>query len=309
MQLKLEALQENVRTLTQLVCDGSLPGLFVVGPGGLGKTHSVLEALKVAGIEQPRVLNTHATARGLFEELFHARNDRVVLMEDLEQLYSSLPALSLLRSVLWGPKTADGRMKRSATWAIAKSGEDGIPAEFEFEAGIIMTANRFPKGEIFASLETRVPVVRFDVAEADVFSFMRQMASAGQAVFDGGSERTHHLSSDDCEVVIRHLERRGATDLRKLHHGLVLFSRFREEGRWKALLDTILQSSAEGADFLADPSEETRRFELRVVADLSANSTLSVEEQVAEFASRTGRSRPTFFRRRQELRKNGSSKG
>ena len=78
--MKLKALQANVRKLAHAVIDGSLPGLFVVGPGGLGKTHSVLEAFSDAKLE-PRVLNTHATAFGLYSELYTLRSEQVVLLE------------------------------------------------------------------------------------------------------------------------------------------------------------------------------------------------------------------------------------
>ena len=304
---KLEQLQENVRSLTAAVCEADLPGLFVVGPGGLGKTHSVLEALAEAGIENPRVLNTHATARGLFEELFHARDDQVVLMEDMEQLYSSLPALSLLRSVLWGPIEANGTMRRTATWATATSGDDGVPSEFTFKAGIVMTANRFPRGEIFASLETRVPVVRFEVEEADVFSFMRKMVKDGRTVVGGG--KTTELSERDCRKVIAHLEKRGATDLRKLHHGLTLFARH-PEGGWRSLLDTILASAASAKPKVVSlpqrpDEEELRRKELALAGELAA-SELTPTERVTLWVERSGgRSRATYFRRVREAQANG----
>lgn len=82
-----------------MVLDGDLPGLFVVGPGGLGKTYAVLEALTERGISA-KTLNTHATSFGLYTELYCLRDEQVVLLEDLEELYTSLPALSLLRGLL-----------------------------------------------------------------------------------------------------------------------------------------------------------------------------------------------------------------
>lgn len=290
-----------------MVADGDLPGLFVVGPGGLGKTHSVLEGLREAGIAAPTTMNTHATAAGLYQELYPLRDEQVVLMEDLEQLYSSLPALSLLRSILWGPKDAVGRMVRMATWTTATNGggEETVPASFRFQAGIIMTANRFPKGEVFDSLRTRVPVIRFEVPPREVFTFMRKMIRDGYAIYDAKLAESKRLSKAECEEAISHLERRHASDLRVLHHALSLYYRHQESGRWKQLLDMVLASAPQPKPESGGPVQDevpTLIPELKVVADLLAKPELSTAKRIEVYCSRTGKSRASFFRRQEELR-------
>ena len=113
--LMLEKLQDDVQHLTRMVIDGELPGVFVVGAGGLGKTHAVMKAFQEAGLTPP-LFNTHASPYALYREFHRCRDERVVLMEDLEALYTSTPALSILRSALWGPKNPDGTMTRTVTW-------------------------------------------------------------------------------------------------------------------------------------------------------------------------------------------------
>lgn len=311
---KLEELQAQVRDLTHMVVHGDLPGLFVIGPGGLGKTHSVLQGLKECGLESPRTLNTHATAAGLYQELYPLRNEPLVLMEDLEQLYSSLPALSLLRSVLWGPKNADGRMVRTATWTTATGGSGGgeeaeVPSIFEFKAGIIMTANRFPKSEVFDSLRTRVPVIRFEVSHREVFAFMRQMVQGGYRLFDQRAASPVNLTEGDCGEVIAYLEKKHASDLRMLHHALTLFYRHRESGKWVGLLDALLASShaQKKANGNEDAQVPTLIPELKVVAELLSKPELSTAKRIDLYRERTGKSRQSFFRRQKEIREHSES--
>jgi hypothetical protein len=312
--LKLERLQEDVRQLTHMVVDGDLPGLFVVGPGGLGKTHAVVEALKERSLS-PRVLNTHATAFGLYTEFHQCKDEAVVLMEDLEALYTQTPSLSLLRSVLWGPRNEDGSMTRTATWTTAGTafgtGEE-IPPSFEFRAGLVMTANRFPaRNEIFASLKTRVPVVSFTVPPEDVFAFMRKLVQGGQVVHDGRAKQGIRIPEEDSRRVIDYLEAKQAVDLRMLFHSLALLHRHRDGDRWKRLLDTILSAAVPAsAESLSTNGTHKRELpslvsEIEVVADLCGQTELTAADRVRIYQEKTGKSRQSFFRRQKELRAEG----
>ena len=294
-----------MRELSAMVCDGDLSGLFVHGPGGLGKSFAVRQALEEAGIENPRVLNSHATPRGLYDELYEARGERVILIEDLEELLSNLQALQLLRAALWGDLDKSGAMKRTITWTTAASGENGVPNEFEIQSGVILTANRLPGGPIFSSLATRVPIVQFEVAPDEVFSFMRQMVKpSGRAVVV--RRKSVQLSARQCEEVITHLETRGATDLRALHHGLTLYAR--DSKRWRSLLDTILAAAVSAAPkparagVVARPDNKAlRQQELVIARELAERDDLNPETRVEQWVLRAKRSRATYYRRVAEL--------
>lgn len=314
--MKLKELHETVRGLVHMVIDGDLPGLFVVGPGGLGKSHAVLDALAERQVAA-KTLNTHATSFGLYTELYEVRDEKVVLLEDLEELYTSLPALSLLRGLLWGPRRADGSMRRLVTWTSRAVENAEVPASFEFNAGIVMTANRFPaKNDVFNSLRTRVAVVRFDVAADEVFAFMREMVADGFTVFDGKERRAVKLERDECLEVVSFLEAKGAADLRMLLHGLSVYNRHREESGWRRFLEaivsgtTFLPSNGRGDDRPEPhaPSPDRNERELRIVRELLSREELSARARVSLFIEETGKSRETFFRRQRELREtNGRS--
>jgi len=298
--LRLEHLQESVRSLTHLVVDGDLSGLFVIGPGGLGKTYAMQAALEERGVT-PAVFNAHASPYGLYCEFYHRRSEKILLLEDLEQIYSSLPCLSLLRAALWGRRDASGSMVRTVTWTSAIGKDENVPASFRFHGGLIMTANRVPsRSEIFESLRTRVATVKFDVSGRDVFLFMRRICRGGRAVFDSQRGETVHLSEDECAGVIDYLELKDATDLRMLDHALVLWNRHREGEQWKRLLEVILASAPWAAR-----ERRRRQSEDELVAALADDATLSARERVERYHEATGKSRASFFRRQRAQRNDG----
>lgn len=295
--LRLEQLQDSVRTLTHLVADGDLSGLFVIGPGGLGKTHAIRAALEERGVT-PGVFNAHASPYGLYCEFYHRRKERVLLLDDLEQIYTSLPCLSLLRAALWGMRDASGAMVRTVSWTSPIGKDDEVPASFQFHGGLIMTANRVPKrSEIFESLRTRVATVKFDVGAKDVFLFMRRICRGGRQVFDSQRGETVRIAEDECAAVIDFLELKEATDLRMLDHALVLWNRHGEGDQWKRLLEVILASAPR-----ASREKRRRQSEDELVEALLDDVSLSGRERVERYQEATGKSRASFFRRQRRLR-------
>src|SRR5262245_37617676 len=112
--MQLEQLQADVRKFARMVVDGHYTGLILVGPGGLGKSYSVLEVFKERGLP-PLFYNSHTSPLGLYEFLYHYRNEKAVVLEDMEHSYRSVTIVSLLRSALWGPADKEGKKHRRLT--------------------------------------------------------------------------------------------------------------------------------------------------------------------------------------------------
>jgi hypothetical protein len=130
---------------------------------------------------------------------------------------------------------------RLHTWTSRAVDDADVPKSFEFNAGLVMTANRFPSGnDVFNSLRTRVAVVRFDVESEEVFAFMRQMVADGFTVFDGKERKGVKLESDECLEVVPFLETKDACDLRMLFHGLSVDHCHREERGRHRFLEAIV---------------------------------------------------------------------
>src|SRR5437868_6969407 len=92
-------------------------GLYLYGPGGMGKSYTVLQHLKHLDVTY-QLCNSRMTAKGLFETLEKAR-DAIHVLEDMERLTKDPDAQGVLRSALWAQPGHD----RVVTWTTAKDGK------------------------------------------------------------------------------------------------------------------------------------------------------------------------------------------
>lgn len=134
--------------LVSMVATGATASCVITGEGGLGKTYSVLKALKAAGLTDIseyaagdivatrmsyRVVKGFSTAKGLYKILFENRNS-VIVFDDCDSILKDPDALNLLKGAL------DSYDKRLISWNTSVS-DDGLPRTFEFRGGIIFVSN------------------------------------------------------------------------------------------------------------------------------------------------------------------------
>src|SRR6266404_4873734 len=172
-QAALDSLEREfhlVRDFVRAVIKGYKTGLFLYGPGGVGKSYTVIDQLKAMEATY-KLFNSRMTAKGLFLALKNAP-DAIHLLEDMERLTRDPDAQGVLRSALWAQPGHD----RKITWTTASEG----PQSFAFRGGIIMISNR-PLADLpeLRALATRIEVHRVEVSEAELTAFMRQLASQG----------------------------------------------------------------------------------------------------------------------------------
>ena len=140
---------ESVERLVRMVGSGSTASAIITGDGGLGKSHSVVAALKTAGlrditeIEPGTVINSkncfrivkgYSTARGLFRILWENRNN-IVVFDDCDSILRDEDAVNILKGAL------DSYDKRLITWNSMRP-DDEMPRTFQFEGGIVFISNR-----------------------------------------------------------------------------------------------------------------------------------------------------------------------
>lgn len=140
-----------------MVADGTSPSLLVTGEGGLGKTFTVMKALREAGMtdlsefmefadigaeisvaKQKKmfsVVKGYSTAKGLYRTLYENRH-RVVIFDDCDSILRDPVALNLLKGAL------DSYDKRIISWnSEGFGGDDDLPRSFQFEGGVIFISN------------------------------------------------------------------------------------------------------------------------------------------------------------------------
>ena len=156
-------------------------GLILLGPGGIGKNHTVQAELGRLRVPY-RLLNTHWTPLSLFSTLAQ-HPDCIHVLDDVEEVLCERTALGVLRSATWPcRKDRGGNEERVVTWSAR-----GKTQEVVFRGGIIVISNR-PLASMpeLKALATRLTPVHLEVTDEEIAALMRHVAASGYpAVWSG----------------------------------------------------------------------------------------------------------------------------
>lgn len=134
--------------LVKMVAKGETASCVITGEGGLGKSFTVMKALRDAGLkdisELPigevipprgcfRVVKGFSTAKGLYQMLFENQNS-ILVFDDCDSILKDPDALNLLKGAL------DSYDKRYISWNTSIQ-DDGLPRSFEFKGGVVFVSN------------------------------------------------------------------------------------------------------------------------------------------------------------------------
>ena len=135
-----------VTDMVNMVAQGTQASVVICGPGGLGKSHTVMTALKNKGFQDITladndaranksytVVKGYSTAKGLFRLLWENR-DGVLVFDDCDSVLKDPVSLSLLKSAL------DSYSRRVITWR-ADFKDDDIPNSFLFTGRVVFISN------------------------------------------------------------------------------------------------------------------------------------------------------------------------
>jgi len=141
---------EFIENFTKLVIKGVIPSLVVTGSGGLGKTHTVTETLKKAGLKEDTIgeidgdflfISGYSTPRNLYTTLYH-NNGKVIVFDDCDSAFRDPIGANILKAAL------DSKERRIVSWG-AESKDDEVPSRFEFNGKVIFISNlpieKFPQ--------------------------------------------------------------------------------------------------------------------------------------------------------------------
>ena len=141
-----------VNKLVSMTAKKKAKSVIISGPGGLGKTFSVMEALTKAGLRDLssladvsvgskldlskcfRFVKGYSTAKGLYRTLFEG-SSMTLVFDDCDSVLKDPVALNLLKSAL------DSFGKRYISWNAETRGDDSLPTSFEFKGQIVFITN------------------------------------------------------------------------------------------------------------------------------------------------------------------------
>lgn len=138
-----------VTDMVNMVAQGDQASVIICGPGGLGKSHTVMTALKNKGFaditlvdedEQEvnskrayTVIKGYSTAKGLYRALWENK-DGVLVFDDCDSVLKDPVSVSLLKSAL------DSYSRRIITWR-ADFKDDELPNSFLFKGRVVFISN------------------------------------------------------------------------------------------------------------------------------------------------------------------------
>ena len=158
-----------VTDLVSMVANGATASAVITGEGGLGKTYTVIEALRANGLKDItevevgevvppkstyRVVKGFSTAKGLYRILFENQNS-IIVFDDCDSVLKNDDACNILKGAL------DSFDKRIITWNTSRD-DDDIPRWFQFKGGVIFISN-MPMAKIEQSIRSRAMCVDLEM--------------------------------------------------------------------------------------------------------------------------------------------------
>jgi hypothetical protein len=140
-----------VKQMVDMVADKTVPSAIITGQGGLGKSHTVVKALRDQGLQDVtdlaefqvgsvmraskcyRVVKGFSTAKGLYRTLFEG-NKMTLVFDDCDSVLKDPVALNILKGAL------DSYSERYISWN-ADMKDDELPRSFKFEGSIVFISN------------------------------------------------------------------------------------------------------------------------------------------------------------------------
>jgi len=143
-----------------LVSSGKINSFILVGSGGIGKSHSVTEALKTTGLTEETMdqwgdflfIKGYSTPKFLYRTLFE-NNGKIIVFDDCDQAFKDPIAANILKAAL------DDKDERVITWG-SESKDDELPSRFQFTGRVIFISNlsihNFPQAIISRSAKVNL---------------------------------------------------------------------------------------------------------------------------------------------------------
>jgi hypothetical protein len=146
----------------ELVAKGYAPSCLITGSGGLGKSFTAMQAIKLAGIEEGnyRIIKGNSTAKGLYDAL-ESYNGELILFDDCDSVLEDKVARDILKGAL------DSYAKRIISW---HNGE-GL-SSFEFTGQVIFISNKSLRN-VNQALKTRCLIVDVSMTIPEILERMR----------------------------------------------------------------------------------------------------------------------------------------
>jgi hypothetical protein len=254
--------KEYIRTLLKA---RHIHALILEGESGLGKSYVTVQTLTENGLKLNSdfiIINTYVTPLEL-HELLYKHSNKIIVFDDIANLFESSTSLGILLSALWSPT------KKRIVSYLSSTNKLRAPLQFEFKGKIIILTNKLPQE--LETIKSRCFYLSLN------FKF----------------EERIKLIYEICKINRIPLE---IADFIKEHTSAAHNLNFRLPFK---LFEIYRQNGNNGWDKLALQQLEVSE-ERAILLDI-LKSGKSVRQQVLDWIERTGLSRATYFRYKRQL--------
>lgn len=141
---------DAMERMTRRLVAGKVPSLIISGPPGLGKSHTVRQALAERFPDGPETTDEEGnetlhhdtvsgsiSAVGLYQALWYTRNGGILVLDDVDDVFRDETALNLLKGALDSSPVRTISWRKEARWLE----ENCIPDRFEFRGHVVFLTN------------------------------------------------------------------------------------------------------------------------------------------------------------------------
>lgn len=193
--------------MVTMLARGDQASVVVTGPGGLGKSHTVTNALVKTGftdtstLEEGSVVNKgkafnvikgYSTPKGLYRTLYENR-EGVVVFDDCDSVLKDPVSVNLLKAAL------DSYDRRIISWR-ADFRDEELPNSFEFKGRVVFISN-MDSGKLDQAILTRSLAVDLSMTSKQKVERMQHLCKSKEFM----SEYTQNLK-DDAMALIESLQ-------------------------------------------------------------------------------------------------------
>jgi len=131
-----------LEAMTEAAIDGDVKSLIISGPAGLGKSHTVEEALEASDPSQENhtLIRGYVKATGLYQTLWNYRHKgQMIVFDDSDSIFMDDTTLAMLKAVC--DSTERRRVSYLADYNMVDDDSNVIPRQFQFDGTIVFITN------------------------------------------------------------------------------------------------------------------------------------------------------------------------
>jgi hypothetical protein len=239
-----------VEEMTQMIIDGSIPSAILTGPGGLGKSFTVMSSLTKSGLkdirqikqpeaeedsnELPLVLGDYivvkgfSTAKGLYRTLYE-NSTKIIIFDDCDNIQKDANAVNLLKAAL------DSYDTRIISWNSEMRNSD-LPQSFLFTGRVIFISN-LASYQIEQPLRSRSICIDLSMTSEQKIERMRTIIDSDEFL----PEISYEFKEEALAFIDEHKEQTNDLSLRSL----ISISKIRagDKSNWQKLAKYVLTTN------------------------------------------------------------------